>query len=340
MAWYIPMVISAVGSAVNYSSQNKQNSNQAAWNRYNAHMSYNADMANIGAMGKIGAMNASAQMAAGRINAQLERSAGEINARAIEMTTAYNASLINLTTAYNTTLLDDEIAMMWEAANLDILHLENQRAVEKGAIEGQQAGSGVVMGQDSAEDVIVSQQTQAALDTFVVRHNANREAEKIRIQIDENIFNGTLAWQQTMFQGSMDALMTRTNAELRAQGALANAAIGAAATMAETGINQAAARQSARYRLDAGLAGATMQYNQNKTTIKNNFVNGLFGAGISGAQNYYMMKQPNLTNIFKSSTSAPRSTASRSATTLARQSHPSWERVLQGQLSTPGTTLM
>ena len=338
MAWWIPAAIGAVGSLVNYSSQNKQNSNQAAWNRYNSQMSYNTDMSNIAAMEKIGGMNAAMQMAAGKMNAQIELAAGEINAQAIEGIARYNASLINLTTDYNTLLLEDELAMLWEAAELDMLHLENQRAVEKGQIEAGQAASGTVMGQDSNADVLISQQTAADLDAFIVRHNANRQAEGIRIQIDENVFNGQLAWQQTMFKGAMDSMLTRTNAQLGAIGSVANAAVGAASTMGQTAIQAAAGRQSARYALDAGMAGAQMQYDQNSTTIKNNFVSGLFGSLSVGATNYFGMKQPTATLGFKPTVQL--STASKSASQLARSGSPAWERVLAGQISQPGTSLL
>lgn len=363
MAWWIPMAIGAAGSVIQANSASKQNSNQLSWNRYNSQMAYNTEMANVEAGLAIGGLNAAAQMAAGQANAAMEMAAGkfnaqlemmgaEFNARAIGQIAQYNASLISLTTDYNTTLLEDEEAMMWEAAELDLLHLANQRAIERGQIEGQQAASGVVMGQDSAADVIISQQAQAELDSFVVRHNANREAERIRIEIDKNVFSGQLAWQQTMFQGAMDQHMTRTNAKFRAlgimanaslsaAGTIANASLGAAATMGQAQIGAAAGRASARYGYNAGIAGAQMQYDQNKTSIKNNLVSGLFGAAASGATNYFSMKPTSAGQSLGFTTQTQKySTATRSASQLARQGSPAWERVLRGQMTQPGTSLM
>jgi len=293
-----------------------------------------------------GQANAAMQMEAGKFNAQLEVMGADFNSEVIQRMTQYNASLIRATTDYNTSLLEDELEMMWEAADLDLALLDNQRSVERGAIEATQAASGTVMGVGSNAEVLIDQKTQADLDAFVVRHNANREAENINIQIQENVFNGQLAWQQTMFKGAMDSYSTRVNAGIRAAGALGNAALGAAGTlgnaamgaaaiMGETMISGAAQRQSARYAYNSGMAGASMQYNQNKTQISNNLVNGLFGAAAWGAGNYYAMKQTPVSLGFSA-----KSSVSKSAAQLARANHPAWERVLAGQMSTPGTSLI
>ena len=311
-AWAIPAGLQALGAISGRANARSQNSNQLAWNQYNAGMQRGVDKLNNKTMVALGMANANGQMAAGKINAALAIKAGEINAqtelmvadfnsRQIEMIAAYNSSIIGATALYNDSLLEDELDMMYEAMDLDLLLMDNQRAVERGAIEGQQAGSGVVMGQDSAAEVLIDSETQGALDAFVVRHNADQEARKISNARAKGIWEAQMSLHQTHWQGQMESFATRTNAQFRAsnimanaglqaQGALANAASGAASTMAQTQIQSKANMLSSDYRYQAGMAGANMQYSQNNQQIQNNFIQGMFGAATTGAASYFAYK--------------------------------------------------
>lgn len=306
MAWWIPMAMQAAGTVVQNVSANKQNQQQAAWNRYNTNMGYNVDMANIKSNQMLSEFNAGMAMAAGRFNSQLEIMGADINVDVLEAVTIYNGSLINATTEYNTKLLEDELAMMWESAELDLMLLDQQRERERGEIIASQASSGTVIGEGSNADVLISQQTQAELDSFIVRHNANRQAEKIQIAIDQNIYSGEMAWQQNMFKGAMDSYLTRTNARINAAGTLANAAMQANSILGQSRIQGIADTQTARYKYTSGMANAASSYNSNQVGILNNTVSGLFSSFSSGVQSYYNRKQPAVklpTSIQQSGTS-------------------------------------
>ena len=137
MVW--PMIamaaVSAVGSIVSANSASAQNKNQAAWNRYNAQMGNNNDRANIQSQAALGMFNAAMQMKAANMNASATRDMAR-----------FNSDQIAATTAYNNLLLDEEERLMWEAADLDIAHIEKQRAAERGEIVGAQASSGITIG--------------------------------------------------------------------------------------------------------------------------------------------------------------------------------------------------
>ena len=288
--WWVPMALSAAGSVITAGSQNKQNSNARAWNQYNTQMQYNTDLGNIQAQTAIAGMNAAMQLQAGKVNAALELQAGAINAESAKRIAAYNAQLISATSLYNDSLYEQELGMLWESLDLDLLLMSNERAVERGAIEGQQSASGVLMGQDSNADVIIDQMTQEQLDATVVRHQADREAKKLGDARAQSMWNAQNEFAQTLWMGEMEAYSNLANAQIRSTGALMNAQIGAAGTLATAAISAQAGRTSARNAYTAGMWGAQVDYNQNKNPISNNLVSGLFGAAGAGISGYYAAK--------------------------------------------------
>lgn len=284
MAWWIPVAISAASTVANASSKTSQNKSQRSWNTYNVNMQYTTDMNNIATQNAIAGVNASMALAAGQINASVALKTSKLNAQ-----------IIGATALYNDALMEEEEKVMWDAMELDLELMENERAVERGAILADQAASGVVMGQDSHADVITDQKTQEALDAFVVRHNADISAAKISNARAKGLWEADMAIKKTIYDGQMSAWSSTANAGLKAAGIAATAKISAlAGTM------------SANSRRTSGLAGASMTYSQNRTDITNGFVNGLFSAASSGAQSYYAQK-PLSSSTSMSSSSAVQS---------------------------------
>lgn len=256
MVWVTAAIMagSAIYGAISSSNQNKT---QQAWNNYNAQMSYNNSVRNIRAQNTIAGMNAMLAMKSGQINAQMATDTAQLN-----------ASIIADTTAYNNELLAEDLALMWEAAELDIRNLEVQRAKERGGIRATHAASGTVMDEGSNAEIIADQMTQEAMDAFIIRHGADIQASKITNAMAQNRWQGEMQIKKTIWEGQMGAYSSLTNAGLSAMGGLMTAAISSQAGM-----------QTASSGLTAGLAGAQMQYSQNQQSINAGLVQGLFSAG-------------------------------------------------------------
>ena len=288
--WWVPMALSMAGSVVQKQGQTSQNKTARAWNQYNTQMQYNTDLGNIQAQTAIAGVNAAMQLQAGKINAALEMEAGMLNAASARRIAAYNAQLTTATALYNDSLYEQELGLLWESMDLDLLLMSNQRAVERGAIVADQGASGTVIGEGSNADVVVSQMTQESLDATVIRHQADREAKKISDARAQSMWQAQNEFAQTLWMGEMEAYTTLENARIRSTGAMANAQIGAAATLLTASMSAKAGKQSAANMYNAGMWGAQVDYNQNQSTINNNFVKSMFGAGASGIQSYYQFK--------------------------------------------------
>ena len=288
--WWVPMAISAVGSMVNRSSSNAQNRTQASWNQYNVNSQYNIDTMNNATALALGKMNASLALGAGNVNAALALMSGKLDSEMARKTADYNAAMITATAQYNDSLLESDLSSMWESAELDLMLLDNQRQVEKGQILAEQAASGTVIGDGSNADVVVNQQTQAELDAFVVRHNADIQAAAISNARAQGMWEAQVGVQHALWQGEMESYYATANSQIRAQGIKANAALDAASIGATSSLNYWAGTQSANLRRSAGIAGVQTSYSQNKQAISNNFVQGLFSAAANGASRYYEYK--------------------------------------------------
>jgi len=264
MAWMI-IAAQAISSIISANSASKQNESQLAWNRYNAEANYNTALTNIAARSAISQANAAMAMATGRLQANASLATAETN-----------ANIIWATTVYNDRLLAEELDQMWNAEELDQGLLAKQRAVERGGIEAQQAASGTVMGQDSNADVIIDQKTAEALDSFVIRHNADIKAAEISNARAKGLWEGNMAVKKTLWEGNLAANMSLANSKLQAAGMIT-----------ESIISNAADRASAISARDAGMAGADTNYNQNNTQIGSSLLSGLFNTGAQAASDYY-----------------------------------------------------
>lgn len=261
MVW--PMIamaaVSAVGSIVQSNQASAQNETQQAWNQYNAQMGYNTSMSNIQSQTMLGMFNASMQM-----------KAAELNAGATLDMAKFNSQQVRDTVEYNNLLLDEEERLLWEAADLDVHLIEEQRQAERGDIVATQASSGITIGTGSHADVVIEQRAQEAMDTFVIRHNADVGASKIQNARAQNIWQGESQVQKIMYEGEVGAAMSMNNARLSSMG-----------TMAETFIGADANKRSATFQLSSGMSGASVDYSANQAQISSNLTSGLFSAASS-----------------------------------------------------------
>ncbi len=267
MVW--PLVamaaVSAVGTVVSANSAAAQNSNQEAWNRYNAQMGHNTNTANIQSQTMLGLFNASMQMKVAKTNAAAGVDLAE-----------YNASQIQTAAIYNDLLLAEEERLLWEAHDLDQELMAAQRLRERGNIVGAQASSGLTIGEGSLKDVVVDQKAQEAMDAFVVRHSADIGAAKIRNARAQGAWQGEMQIQKIMYEGQLGSAMMVKNAQLAAMGQIM-----------ETAMSSKANTTSAQHALASGMSGATQQASANQATISSNLTQGLFSAAASGVSAYY-----------------------------------------------------
>lgn len=274
MAWWlaIPAALSAI-SAISQSGQQSQNAYAAGqWSRYNAQMGYNTTLGNL-----------RSQMQLSKFNAALAMKAGSAAASIAAGAASYNAQMIHSTALYNDSLLEEELRLMWSGADLEMEQIEKERARERGGIIATQAASGTVIGVGSNEDVIVAQKTQEAMDSFIVRHGADLQAAKITNARTQGLWQAQAQIAKTLYEGRLGAASAMNNAIAQAAGGMAQAAIGGLAELT-----------SARFKLDAGMAGGNLAESQGMQQSQNTLFSGIFGAASQGVSAYYNQKVPDL----------------------------------------------
>ena len=275
MAWQLAAAaaLAAASSIVGHNSAKKQNEAQAAINTWNAHMGYDTALSNIQASNMIGRFNAMAATQAGRISAQAYMAGAEMN-----------AEIIRATAAYNDSLLATEEEQLWDALELDVELMRNERLRERGTMLAIQSVSGTVMGTGSNADAVTDQMTQEALDLFVMRHNADIGAADILNARAQGLWEADMQAKKVMWEGQLAAITTQANANM-----------GAASQLATTAISGAANLISAGNARDSQLASGSIQFAQNNMAAQSNLVTGLFGAAQTGVAAYYAGKTPSPT---------------------------------------------
>ncbi len=306
MSWWfaVPAVLQGISAIGQANAASKQNQSQYATNLYNAQMGYSIAKDNAMNQMMIAGINfgaasgaAKLNMALAQHNAKMIQQSTDFNIKLLETTSVHNARIIAATTGYNNSLLDSELEDIWEAAELDVLHLQNQRAREAGEITAIQASSGTVIGEGSNADVLIDQRAQAALDELVVRHGAQREAEQVRNQQARNSWDGIMAIRNLQWEGNLQRTKMQYEGSMAAMGTLLEGGVAAANTMMQAAANYGstmmgayAGMQSAGYEYQANIYGAQNQFSQNKTQIRSNMLSGLYGAIGTGVSGYYMTK--------------------------------------------------
>ena len=258
MSWwtYVPAALTAANSVYNMYQTKAGGTASSKWNTYNAITNFNVAVDNINAQNALARHNARAIMAADKASGKLRMATAELNATIIEDVTAYKDKLI-----------DEELALMWEASDLDQELLANQRAVERGDIVANQAASGTIIGEGSNASVVMDQMTQEAMDLTVVRHNADIAAAEINNKKATNLWEGSMEASKIRWEGQAGALISSYNA-----------AVQASSIVTEAKISGNANKRSAGFALQSGLLGSNNIKNSADANASNNLTNGLFGA--------------------------------------------------------------
>ena len=262
--------LQAASSIVGHNSAKKQNEAQAAANTWNASMGYSTTLGNIQASNMIGRFNAQAAVQAGRISAQAYMMGAEMN-----------ADIIRATAQYNDSLLATEEEQLWDALELDVELMRNERLRERGTMLAIQSVSGTVMGTGSNADAVTDQMTQEALDLFVMRHNADIGAADLLNARAQGLWEADMQAKKVMWEGQLAAITTQANANM-----------GAASQLATTAISGAANLISATNARDSQMASGSLQYAQNNMQAQSNLVTGLFGAAQQGVAAFYAGRTP------------------------------------------------
>ena len=263
-------VIGGVGGWISGSSADAAFDNQTAWAQYNAQAAFVNNR-----------NNANSAFALAGFNAALTRGAANRQASSIASQVSHNVQLIQLTTEYNEDLMEQQLEELWTANELELSQLAIFRARERGQIVSEQGASGTVIGQDSNGDVLVDQLTQEALDSTVVKYNADVNAAHISNEIAKSAWEGQIAIDNAMFEGQVAINNTLAGADAQILSSLGSAAL-----------QQNASLFSAKTALMAGKDNITQAQFQNTQQNNQQLISGLFGAASTGASTYYRNKSP------------------------------------------------
>jgi len=274
VAWLaiIPAAISAISTISQYSQNKSGIESQSAWRSYNANMGLQTSFRNILAKNQIA-----------QINAQAAIGLGKAQAGAILGAAGYNESITRATVQYNDLLFEEELKGIWEQEDLDLRLLEQQRAQERGIIVAGQAASGTVIGEGSNEDVLIFQRTQAVLDAFVIRHNADIQANEIMNARARNLWEGEVQANKIRYEGSLSASVAMTNAS-----------IGAITGLATQLVASEAERTTAWSNFMSQFYGNIQETSYNDQQAQNQLVHGMFSAAGQFASSYFAQKEPSL----------------------------------------------
>lgn len=276
MGWWqaIPIAISAASAIYGANSASKQNTGQRGIGIYNSTAQRDITLTNI-----------MSQMAIGKFNAQAAMASAEYSTGAQKKVARHNAAVIQSTVEYNNSLLDYEESLMYEAMDLDLVHLVRDRARERGMMRAQMGASGTVIDDGSNLEVLTDQKTQEALDIFTIRHGADIQASKIANAKASNTWNGDIQAAKIIWESEVGAQVTLNNAALQAQSMLLS-----------SGLAAWAGRKSASIQYGANMYGAQTGYNTNQAKINNQLTSGLFEAAGQGVYTAYKNKSTSSLN--------------------------------------------
>lgn len=266
-AWLIPVVVGAAAIFQSMSASDAQAKNaeiSEEWAYYNAAQAQ-----------KAAEFNASAIESLAEVNASLIYTSTENSAMIVESLARYNAAIRVQVAEYNAQLLEKEAALVWEAQELDqVLYArEAERTIKD--LRAQFASNGIEITNGSPLDYIVDQATQAKLEAFIIRHNADIEMTKLLDAAALSRWEGEMEAATIIMEGQMSALSTRTQGQLDASAVTIQGAYDAAMARFTGEIQESSILQE-------GLWNAS-QYSQAATQT---LISGLFSGISSGLQSY------------------------------------------------------
>jgi predicted nucleic acid-binding protein len=171
-------------------------------------------------------------------NANLIMQQAALKSQASSQIAAYNRDLLQQVANFNSLLYSEEIDSLMNALDLDEHVLEVEYAKARGALEAQQAASGVIMGQDSNADVITQVKTDEALEALVLRTNANNRVAEILNASAQGQWQAVMEGQKLMYEAHVSGMTDMLSASMQSRAALFEGAANAVSTM-QTSANRA-----------------------------------------------------------------------------------------------------
>lgn len=218
---------SSIGGAVGGGIDSMIGSEQdAAYASYLAE--YNAVIAK-----QTGEINAQNILTIAESNAQSVLTQADADANAIDLVVDYNTDLQTLIRQYNNSLLEAEMAILWDAAELDIQQYSNEARAALGIQQAKFAASGILLGREdeSLDMALVDSKTQTDLDILIKRYNADLGMARILDQMAKNTFEGQLAVEQIRFEGEVNKFNILSSAEIQSQSIVNQGTISASAAL-------------------------------------------------------------------------------------------------------------
>ena len=229
-----------------------------------------------------GIENAAIITAAARANNATIQALASFNAEQDWDLAKYNSDLRMMVSDYNAQIIEREAFDIWEAAEVDILHIANQAKRSEGDVLAAYGASGAQINEtDSVADALIDVRTQAELDKFIVRHGADIQAQKVTNEAARSRWDGLVTAQQIAYEGGQRSIGGLMNAAISMLGNAAQSGIDAAATMTN------ASRNAASIRFSGQVTGA--QYSAQGSQA---FNNGMFTAAGTLASSYINSRAP------------------------------------------------
>ena len=206
-AWVIPAVMAGISliQGLSGSAQAKRNAELAMeWGEYNAAQAR-----------RYADFNARSILAVSSINSQMVGFESEMNAAITTEIAKYNAALRVQTAEYNAQLLEREAELVWNQQELDqaIWKRESERAMKQ--TRAKFGSSGIEVNVGSPIDYMVDQSTQAKLESFIIRHNADIQMGKLLDAAALGRWEGEREAANMVFQAQLENLSLTTTAALK-----------------------------------------------------------------------------------------------------------------------------
>jgi len=238
--------------------------------QYNADMVLQAGQANAAMIAGLAGANAALTMAAAKFNIGISSQVDQ-----------YNAKLRSFLGDFNASLLENEAQLVWEAAELDVMQMENQFARDLGTMRANYGKSGVLMDQDSTLEAQIDAQTQHELDVMIVRHGADLQAKKLQDAAARSRWEGNVEAQSIMYEGFMNNVMQ-----------FGQAALTAAGQVVQGNANAAMMMYNSQIQANQILVGGQQDYASYQSADRQAMMSGLFSAAGGLYANYMNNKVP------------------------------------------------
>lgn len=204
MAWGTIMAMAELWNSGYQSTVSGANANiTQEWGEYNAEVAQ-----------ENAAFNAAAIEELGWINNQFLQLSTEAQAVATEELGIFNASLRILAAEQNTQLLEKEAGLVWEKQGLDQFLLGQEVSKVIAASRNAYAGAGIEVNVGAPVDLLIDQKTQAALESHVIRYNAEIAMDKLLDAAAIGEWEAEMEATSIIYSAKSSADLMRTNAEI------------------------------------------------------------------------------------------------------------------------------